>query len=111
MKKIHLFLWIIFPSFLFSQITLKVLDENAQPVSGAKIGYNNHSYTTDNQGVSKIPLATTEETLIAEKEGFKAFSKKINTSYKVQHINILLVSASKETTIQEVVFQKQVLIF
>ena len=37
MKKIHLFLWIIFPSFLFSQITLKVLDENAQPVSGAKI--------------------------------------------------------------------------
>ena len=107
MKNIRLFFFILFPGFLFSQINLRVLDENGEGVSDARINYNNQHYTTDSKGVVKIPLASAIEMLVAEKEGFKSFSKKINTSPKIQNISILFAPIAKETTIKEVVFQKK----
>lgn len=106
MKNIRLFFYSI-SRFSFSQINLRVLDENGEGVSDARINYNNQHYTTDSKGVVKIPLASAIEMLVAEKEGFKSFSKKINTSPKIQNINILFAPIAKETTIKEVVFQKK----
>lgn len=91
----------------FSQINLKILDENGAPVSGAKISYNNQQFLTDASGFAKIPLASTVETLSAEKENFKSFSKTIKLFPKTQNVNVLFVKVANESQIQEVVFQKK----
>ena len=91
----------------FSQINLKILDENGAPVSGAKISYNNQQFLTDASGFAKIPLASTVETLSAEKENFKSFSKTIKLFPKTQNVNVLFGKVANESQIQEVVFQKK----
>ena len=106
MKKLILFL-LLCPFFAFSQINLKVLDENGTPVSQANVSYNNQSFTTDNNGFVKIPLAVSEQTLTVDKETFRGFSKNIKTTPKVQNINVLFVKSERESQIQEVVFQKK----
>ena len=103
MKKLHLLL-VFLPAFAFSQINLKVLDENGTPVSQANVSYNNQNFTTDGNGFVKIPIASSEETLSVQKETFRGFSKNIKTSPKVQHINVLFVKSERESQIQEVVF-------
>ncbi|SFH93409.1 Outer membrane cobalamin receptor protein [Halpernia frigidisoli] len=107
MKKLQLFLFFILPFLAFSQINLKVLDENGAPVPSAKVTYNNQEYLTDNAGFIKIPLATTVQNITAEKESFKIFSKSIKTSPKTQNLNVLFVNMPKEGQIEEVVFQKK----
>ncbi|MCB4235056.1 hypothetical protein LDL59_08035 [Kaistella anthropi] len=106
MKKLHLLL-VFLPAFAFSQINLKVLDENGTPVSQANVSYNNQNFTTDGNGFVKIPIASSEETLSVQKETFRGFSKNIKTNPKVQHINVLFVKSERESQIQEVVFQKK----
>ena len=106
MKKIFLFL-IFLPFFALSQINLKVLDENGTPVSNADVSYNDQSFTTDNSGFVKIPIAATEQTLTVSKETFRGFSKSIKPTPKLQNLNVLFVKAERETQIQEVVFQKK----
>ncbi len=107
MKKLSLLFAFILPLFAFSQINLKVLDENGTPVSQANVSYNNQSFTTDNNGFVKIPLAVSEQTLTVDKETFRGFSKNIKTTPKVQNINVLFVKSERESQIQEVVFQKK----
>lgn len=106
LKKLILFL-LLCPFFAFSQINLKVLDENGTPVSQANVFYNNQSFTTDSNGFVKIPLAVSEQTLTVDKETFRGFSKNIKTTPKVQNINVLFVKSERESQIQEVVFQKK----
>lgn len=100
-------IFLLFPIFFFSQIHVKIWDENGNAVPQAEIQYDNKQYFTDAQGFVKIPLAKTTETLIAQKENFKTFSKKINPTPKSQSLTILFVNIGKEKTIQEVVFQKK----
>lgn len=107
MKKLSLLFAFILPLFAFSQINLKVLDENGTPVSQANVSYNNQSFTTDNNGFVKIPLAVSEQILTVDKETFRGFSKNIKTTPKVQNINVLFVKSERESQIQEVVFQKK----
>ena len=95
------------PIFAFSQISLKVLDENGAPVSQANVSYNNQNFLTDINGFVKIPIADTEQVLAVQKENFRNFSKTVKTTPKVQNINVLFVNAERETQIQEVVFQKK----
>ena len=95
------------PIFAFSQISLKVLDENGAPVSQANVSYNNQNFLTDKNGFVKIPIADTEQVLAVQKENFRNFSKTVKTTPKVQNINVLFVNAERETQIQEVVFQKK----
>lgn len=106
MKKLQLVLFFILPFLAFSQINLKILDENGVPVSEARVSYNSGTYFTDAAGIVKVPLGTSETTLNVEKENFKGFSKKIKLFPKSQSINILFVSIGKEGQIEEVVFQK-----
>ncbi len=106
MKKILLLL-VFSPLFVFSQINLKVLDENGAPVSQANVSYNSQNFITDENGFVKIPLAPEEQTLSVQKENFRGFSKTIKPTPKVQNMNILFVNAERETQIQEVVFQKK----
>lgn len=106
MKKILLLL-VCSPLFLFSQINLKVLDENGAPVSQANVSYNSQNFITDDNGFVKIPLAPEEQTLSVQKENFRGFSKTIKPTPKVQNVNILFVNTERETQIQEVVFQKK----
>ena len=106
MKKILLLL-VFSPLFVFSQINLKVLDENGAPVSQANVSYNSQNFITDENGFVKIPLAPEEQTLSVQKENFRGFSKTIKPTPKVQNVNILFVNAERETQIQEVVFQKK----
>ena len=94
------------PAFAFSQINLKVLDEDGKPVSQANVFYNNQNFTTDDNGFVKIPLADSEQTLSAEKETFKGFSKTIKLFPKVQNLNVKFIYNQRETQIEEVVFQK-----
>ena len=70
MKKLILFLVLTFPVFIFSQINLKILDDNGSPVSDVKVTYNNQNFTTNAQGFAKIPVAETEQVLTAEKESY-----------------------------------------
>lgn len=91
----------------FSQINLKILDENGAPVSNAKVSYNNQEYFTDNAGFIKIPLSKNVEILTAEKENFKTFSKNIKTLPKTQNLNVLFAKVQNEEKIQEVIFQKK----
>ena len=107
MKKIQLFLFFILPFLVFSQINLKIIDENGAPVSEAKVSYNNQNYVTDIAGFVKIPLASSAQTITAEKENFKTFTKIVKIFPKSQNVNVLFASIPKEGKIQEVVFQKK----
>lgn len=95
------------PLLAFSQINLKVLDENGVAVSEANVSYNNQTFSTDAKGFVKIPMATTEQALSVTKEAFRGFNKTIKPNPKIQNINVLFVKSEKETQIQEVVFQKK----
>ena len=106
MKKLLLLLALM-PAFAFSQINLKVLDEDGKPVSQANVSYNNQNFTTDDNGFVKIPLADSEQILSAEKETFKGFSKTIKLFPKVQNLNVKFIYNQRETQIEEVVFQKK----
>ena len=97
----------LMPAFAFSQINLKVLDEDGKPVSQANVSYNNQNFTTDDNGFVKIPLADSEQILSAEKETFKGFSKTIKLFPKVQNLNVKFIYNQRETQIEEVVFQKK----
>lgn len=105
MKKFALFLIALFPILVFSQINLKILDENGNPVSDVKVSYNSISYTTNVDGLVKIPVADTEQILTAEKETFISFQKKINPKQKYQFLNVKFVSSVNTKDIQEVVFR------
>jgi hypothetical protein len=96
-----------FSVFAFSQINLKIMDEDGNPVADAKVSYNDQNYNTDAQGFVKIPTASDEQTLSAEKDGYKIFTKKVKPTPKFQNLNILFVNEGKENQIQEVVFQKK----
>lgn len=106
MKKLLLLLAIM-PTFAFSQINLKVLDEDGKPVTQANVSYNNQNFTTDDQGFVKIPIAESEQMLSVQKENFRGFTKTIRTTPKVQNVNVLFANIERETQIQEVVFQKK----
>lgn len=106
MKKLLLLLAIM-PTFAFSQINLKVLDEDGKPVTQANVSYNNQNFTTDDKGFVKIPIAESEQMLSVQKENFRGFSKTIRTTPKVQNVNVLFANIERETQIQEVVFQKK----
>lgn len=105
MKKLALLLIALFPVLIFSQINLKILDENGNPVSDVNVNYNSKSYKTNVDGFVKIPVAETEQTLIAEKETFTSFQKKINPKQRYQYLNVKFVSSVKTKDIQEVVFR------
>lgn len=106
MKKILLAL-LVMPVFAFSQINLKVLDEDGKPVSEATVSYNNQDFTTDDKGFVKIPLAESDQLLSVQKSSFRGFNKNIKINPKVQNVNVLFVKAERETEIEEVVFQKK----
>ncbi len=106
MKKILLVL-LVMPVFAFSQINLKVLDEDGKPVSEATVSYNNQDFTTDDKGFVKIPLAESDQLLSVQKPSFRGFNKNIKINPKVQNVNVLFVKAERETEIEEVVFQKK----
>ena len=91
----------------FSQINLKVLDEDGKAVSEADVTYNNQTYKTDKNGFVKVPLSDSEQPINVQKENFKGFSKVIKTTPKTQNVNVLFLPAIKENEIQEVVFQKK----
>lgn len=97
----------ILPFLAYSQITLKIIDQNGTPVPEVNISYNNQNYTTDAAGLVKMPLAGTELVLKANKENFKAFSKSIKLFPKVQTLNVLFAKAENENQIEEVVFQRK----
>ena len=106
--KNYIFLFLFFlPVLAFSQISLKVLDEDGKPVPNAEVNYNNQTYKTDANGFTKVPLATAEQELKVVKENFKGFSKVIRTSPRSQSINVLFLPVARENEIQEVVFQKK----
>ena len=65
------------PIFAFSQINLKVLDEDGKPVSEATVSYNNQDFTTDDKGFVKIPLAESDQLLSVQKPSFRGFNKNI----------------------------------
>ncbi len=106
MKKLLLLLALM-PFLAFSQITLKVLDEDGNPVSQANVSYNDQIFTTDDQGSVKIPLAESEQMLSVQKDNFRGFNKNIKVTPKVQNVNVLFVKSERETLIEEVVFQKK----
>lgn len=107
MKNYILLILFLLPVLGFSQINLKVLDEDGKAVSDAQVAYNNQTYQTDKNGYVKIPIADSEQTLTVSKENFKGFSKVIKTTPKTQNVNVLFLPAGKENEIQEVVFQKR----
>lgn len=107
LKKLFTFFLLALPVFIFSQINLRILDENGKSVSEAAVSYNNSTFTTNESGVVKIPLANTEQSLSVQKEGFKGFSKTIKTSPKIQNLNVLFLSNNQENQIEEIVFQKK----
>ncbi|WP_228438204.1 TonB-dependent receptor plug domain-containing protein [Chryseobacterium sp. 6424] len=106
MKKAFL-LAALLPGLAMSQINLKVLDEDGAPVPQAQVSYNNQYFRTDDSGFVEIPIANTDQLLLVEKEQYQRFSKNIRNTPKVQHIHVLFVSKTRETQIQEVVFQKK----
>ena len=95
------------PMFAFSQINLKVVDEDGKPVSEANVSYNNQNFNTDDKGFVKIPLANSEQLLSVQKSNFRGFNKNIKSAPKSQTINVLFVKSERETEIEEVVFQKK----
>lgn len=107
MKNYILLILFFLPVLAFSQINLKVLDEDGKSVSEAEVTYNDQTYQTDKNGFVKIPLADSEQTLSVQKLNFKGFSKTIKTSPKTQSVNVLFLPVVNATEIQEVVFQKK----
>lgn len=108
MKNYFLLFLLLFPVAAFSQINLRVLnEEDGKPVSEAEVSYNNQTYQTDKNGYVKVPIADSEQTLNVQKLNFKGFSKIIKTSPKTQTVNVLFSSSVTATDIQEVVFQKR----
>lgn len=95
------------PILAFSQINIKVLDEDGKAVSEAQVSYNNQTYQTDKNGNVRIPLSDSEQSLNVQKENFKGFSKVIKTTPKTQSVNVLFLPNVRENEIQEVVFQKR----
>ncbi len=95
------------PLFAFSQINLKVLDEDGTPVANAAISYNNQIFSTDEKGFARIALAESEQDFTVSKESFRGFNKTIKISPKQQNLNVLFVKSEREAEIQEVVFQKK----
>ena len=95
------------PVLAFSQINIKVLDEDGKAVSEAQVSYNNQTYQTDKNGNVRVPLSDSEQTLNVQKENFKGFSKLIKPTPKTQSVNVLFLPSIKENEIQEVVFQKK----
>ncbi|MNK31567.1 TonB dependent receptor [compost metagenome] len=95
------------PVLAFSQINIKVLDEDGKAVSEAQVSYNNQTYQTDKNGNVRVPLSDSEQTLNVQKENFKGFSKVIKPTPKTQSVNLLFLPSIKENEIQEVVFQKR----
>jgi len=106
LKKIF-FLLSAFPVLAYSQINLKVLDAQGQPVSSARVEYNNQILVTNEAGVLVVPVALGESRLLVRKDEFETFSKMVSASPKTQNVNVLLVRSARETQIQEVVFQKK----
>ncbi len=104
MKKL-LSLFILTPFFAYSQINLKVFDENGKAVTNANVSYNNQTFSTDANGFVKIPIANSEQSLNVEKENFNGFTKKVKASPKFQNLYVQLLQKERETGIQEVVFQ------
>ncbi len=108
MKNYILLILFFLPVLAFSQINLRVLnEEDGKPVSEAQVTYNNHTYQTDKNGFVRVPLSDSEQTLEVQKENFKGFSKVIKTTPKTQSVNVLFLPAVNATEIQEVVFQKK----
>lgn len=105
MKKNILLLLTFLPILLFSQINLKVLDDNGKPVTEARVDYNNQQYQTDNKGTVKIPLATDAQVISVNKDGLISFTKKINPTPKTQYVNVLMRLIGTEKQIQEIIFQ------
>lgn len=106
MKKLILLLALM-PVFAFSQINLKVLDEDGNAVANADVSYNNQTFNTDDKGFVKVPIADSEQLLEVKKDNFRGFSKNIKTNPKFQNLNVLFSKVTRETEIQEVVFQKK----
>ena len=107
MKNYILLILFFLPVLAFSQINIKVLDEDGKAVSEAQVSYNNQTYQTDKNGNVRVPLSDSEQTLNVQKENFKGFSKVIKPTPKTQNVNVLFLSSVKENEIQEVVFQKK----
>ena len=107
MKNYILLFLLLLPVAAFSQINIKVLDEDGKAVAQANVSYNSQNYQTDKNGFIKIPLADSEQALTVQKENYKGFSKVIKPSPKIQSVNILFLPTAKENEIQEVVFQKR----
>lgn len=107
LKNYILLILFFLPVLAFSQINIKVLDEDGKAVSEAQVFYNNQTYQTDKNGNVRVPLSDSEQTLNVQKENFKGFSKVIKTTPKTQNVNVLFLSSVKENEIQEVVFQKK----
>ncbi|SIT96092.1 Outer membrane receptor proteins, mostly Fe transport [Epilithonimonas bovis DSM 19482] len=107
MKNYILLFLLLLPVAAFSQINIKVLDEDGKAVAQANVSYNSQNYQTDKNGFIKIPLADSEQALTVQKENYKGFSKVIKPSPKTQSVNILFLPTAKENEIQEVVFQKR----
>jgi len=108
LKNYPLLLIFFLPVLAFSQINLKVLNEDdGTPVSEANVTYNNQVHKTDKNGFLKITIADSEQELKVEKENFKGFSKIIKTTPKYQSVNVLFGPTLKENEIQEVVFQRK----
>ena len=107
MKNYILLFLLLLPVAAFSQINIKVLDEDGKAVAQANVSYNSQNYQTDKNGFIKIPLADSEQVLTVQKENYKGFSKVIKPSPKTQSVNILFLPTAKENEIQEVVFQKR----
>ena len=107
MKNYILLFLLLLPVAAFSQINIKVLDEDGKAVAQANVSYNSQNYQTDKNGFIKIALADSEQVLTVQKENYKGFSKVIKPSPKTQSVNILFLPTAKENEIQEVVFQKR----
>lgn len=107
MKNYFLLFLLLIPVVAFSQINLKVLDDDGKAVADADVSYNNQTYQTDKNGFVKVPISDSEQTLSVQKINYKGFSKLIKTTPKTQNINVLFLPAGNDTEIQEVVFQKK----
>lgn len=107
MKNYILLFLLLLPVVAFSQINIKVLDEDGKAVAQANVSYNSQNYQTDKNGFIKIPLADSEQALTVQKDDYRGFSKVIKPSPKTQSVNILFLPTAKENEIQEVVFQKR----
>lgn len=108
MRKLLQIFTLIIPLWYFAQLSVKVIDRTGTPVENAKIEYHAHRYVTNALGVVSIPLAQSTASIKISKNGFKAFTKKINPKPERQSLNILLQKVDHATTIDEVVFQRRV---